>query len=164
MTDPQPALAAFTAALSQARSETAAWAALETLTKTLVGARLFTVMTVDIEAMLARRAYTDDPVAYPTSGTKPVVIDDWFVTMRTKRALYVANDIRDVADHFPDLDLILSLGCGSVVNLPIILGDDLVATMNILDVEGHYTPDRVALIEAALTLPAMAAAAVARGF
>lgn len=77
MTDRQTALSAFTAALSGARSEAQAFDALCALTKVTVGAKLFTVMTADMQAMLARRAYTDDPANYPTSGTKPIEMNRW---------------------------------------------------------------------------------------
>ena len=152
----------FQSALSAATTETQAFAALEALTKATVGAKLFTVMTADMQAMLARRAYTDDPVNYPTSGTKPIEIDRWFEQVHGRHESFVANTLADIATVFPDADLIGRLGCGSVINLPIILGGDLVATVNMLHAEGYYTPERVALAQDVLVLPAMAAMAVAR--
>lgn len=155
------ALHAFQSALSEARTETEAFAALDALTKATVGAKLFTVMTADMDAMLARRAYTDDAVNYPTSGTKPITIDRWFEQVHGRHESFVANTLADIATVFPDADLIGSLGCGSVVNLPVILGGQMVATVNILHAEGYYTPERVAQIHDLLTLPAMATMAVA---
>ncbi|MDB5473386.1 MAG: hypothetical protein JWP99_689, partial [Devosia sp.] len=58
------------------------------------------------------------------------------------------------AKVFPDYPLIASLGCGSVINLPVLLEDDLVATINILDKEGHFTPERVTAAEERLAIPA----------
>lgn len=155
------ALHAFQSALSEARTETEAFAALDALTKATVGAKLFTVMTADMDAMLARRAYTDDAANYPTSGTKPITIDRWFEQVHGRHESFVANTLADIATVFPDADLIGSLGCGSVVNLPVILGGQMVATVNILHAEGYYTPERVAQIHDLLTLPAMATMAVA---
>lgn len=162
MTDIRQALAAFDAALSQATTEEAAFDALCALTKAAIGAKLFTVMTVDMGAMLARRAYTDDPVHYPTSGTKPIEINAWFEIVHGRHETFVANRLSDIAKVFPDAELIGRLGCGSVVNLPVILGGELVATVNILHAEGYYTPERVARVHEILRLPAMAALAVAR--
>ena len=155
--------AAFAAALSRATTEAAAFDALCTLTRATVGAKLFTIMTVDMGAMLARRAYTDDPVHDPTSGTKPIERNAWFDIVHGRRKTFVANTLADIARVFPDAELIGRLGCGSVVNLPVVLGGELVATVNILEAEGHYTPDRVELIHAALALPALATLAVVRG-
>ncbi|MGR3762199.1 GAF domain-containing protein (plasmid) [Roseobacteraceae bacterium NS-SX3] len=161
MTDTAQALAAFTRALGAAADDTAAYSALCTLAKSTVGAKLFTVMTVDMQAMLARRAYTDDPQNYPVSGTKPVEMNSWFDIVHGRHETFAANTLADIAKVFPDAELIGRLGCGSVVNLPVLLGGDLVATVNILHEEGYYTPRRVALAEEVLTLPAMAALAVA---
>jgi hypothetical protein len=70
MPDDTP-LSRFDASLADAGSPDAAYAALARLVDATVGARLFTIMVVDMDAMLARRAYSSDPVNYPASGTKP---------------------------------------------------------------------------------------------
>ena len=156
MTDPGDARRAFDAALAAAATPEAAFAALRRLADALVGARLFTVMTVDMRAGLARRAYTSDPASYPATGTKPVRHDAWFEVVHGRHETFVANTLADIARVFPDHDLIGALGCASVVNLPVLRAGALVATVNLLDVEGHYTPERVERIEAGLTLPSMA--------
>ena len=63
---------------------------------------------------------------------------------------------------FPDHAIIGALGCGAVLNLPVVIADRLAATVNLLDVEGHFTPARIAAA-ADLALPALAAVALARG-
>ena len=70
---------------------------------------------------------------------------------------FVANTLADIATVFPDYELIGSLGCGSVINLPVTEGGEVVATVNMLDSEQHYTPQRVALAEAHLHTPALQA-------
>ena len=157
MSDFSPALAAFDRALGAATRPDAAFDALHALTRATVGVRLFTIMTVDMQAMLARRAYTSDPENYPCSGTKPVEMNSWFEVVHTRREMFVANTLAEIAEVFPDHALIGSLGCGSVVNLPIELGGRLAATMNILDREHHYTPARTAVVRTELALPAKAA-------
>lgn len=162
MTETTPALRAFEEALSQATDETQAFDALCALTKATVGAKLFTVMTADMQAMQARRAYTDDPENYPTSGTKEITLNSWFEQVHGRRQSFVANTLEEIDAVFPDAELIGRLGCGSVINLPVILGGEMVATVNILHEAGYYTPARVAQAEALLRLPAMAAMALAR--
>lgn len=161
MTDTQTALDDFTTALAAATTEEAAFDALCILTKATVGAKLFTVMTSDTDAMISRRAYTDDAVHYPTSGEKTIVMNRWFDQVLTRQESFVSNTLADIDTVFPDAELIGKLGCGSVVNLPIIVAGKVVATMNILHEEGYYTPERVAQIQQVLRLPAMAASAVA---
>lgn len=162
MTDHSAALSAFDAAIAEAATPEAAFIALQTLARATVGARLFTVMTVDMENEVARRAYTSDAQSYPASGTKPINYGPWFDVVHKQRAYFVANTIADIAKVFADHELIDSLGCQSVVNMPVILQGELVATVNMLDAEGHYTPERVDAIRQTLSIPAKLAVALAR--
>lgn len=146
-------LAAFDRAIANDTRPDAPWIALETLARKVIGARLFTTMTVDMKNEVARRAYTSDPVSYPSSGTKPIRYDSWFDIVHKERRSFVANTIEDIAVVFPDYELINSLGCQSVVNIPVEVGGELLGTVNCLDVADHYTPERVAASEL-LKMPA----------
>ncbi len=84
--------------------------------------------------------------------------------MHGERRSFVANTIEEIAKVFPDHDLIASLGCGSVHNLPVVLEGELVATINMLAAPHHYTPARVAEAEWLLALPARTCAALAMLF
>jgi GAF domain-containing protein len=150
----EAALRDFNLAISSAPNAETAFKALHALANALVGARLFSVMTVDTDAGVARRAYSSDLVNYPVSGTKPIQHNYWFDVVHLERRPFVANTIEEIADVFPDYQLIDSLGCQSVVNLPVVLGDKLVATVNLLDREGHFTSERMSMIEVHLTTPA----------
>lgn len=147
----------FDQALAAATTETEIFDALYALTQTVTKAHLFTVMTVDMEAGLARRAYTNMPEAYPTSGTKPITRDAWFAQVHDRHETFVANTISDIAAVFPDYELINSLGCQSVLNLPVVLDGNLAATVNILNGESFFTPARVQEIKMQLTGPSEAA-------
>jgi hypothetical protein len=154
----------FDHGISTARESDAVWEALEELSKAVVGHRLFTVMTVDIAANLARRAYTNNSRDYPVSGTKPIHRDKWFDIVDGEKRSFVANTIADISKVFPDFELIASLGCGSVMNMPVVLQGELVATINMLDAEHHYTPERVSAAEAMLPIPAKLCYALAAQF
>ena len=162
MTEHFEAIARFDAAIANAKGAGEAFGALQALVQATVGAKLFTFMTVDMQAEVARRAYTSDPQNYPTSGTKPIRYDSWFDIVHKERQYFVANTIADIAKVFPDHELIDSLGCQSVVNMPVVLGGELVGTVNMLDVDGYYTAERVALIKEIIAVPAKLAAMVAR--
>lgn len=146
-------LAAFDSAIANDARPDAPWIALEAFARKLIGAKLFTTMTVDMKNEVARRAYTSDPVSYPSSGTKPIRYDNWFDIVHKERKSFVANTIEDIAKVFPDHELINSLGCQSVVNIPVEVGGELLGTVNCLDVAHHYTPERVAAAEL-LKMPA----------
>ena len=143
--------------IKEQRTSGHCWNALQTLYAGTVGFKLFTVMTVDLAKEVARRAYSSDVEAYPVSGTKPITHDQWFDIVSRQQRSFVANTIADIASVFPDHEKIWSLGCGSVVNLPLILDGKLVATINILDAEHHYTPTCVAIIETELARPSLMA-------
>jgi hypothetical protein len=162
MTDHADAIARFDASIAEARGADEAFAALQALTQATVGAKLFTYMTVDMANEVARRAYTSDAAHYPTSGTKPIHYDSWFDIVHKQRQYFVANTIADIAKVFADHELINSLGCQSVVNMPVVLGGELVGTVNMLDVDGYYTPERVQMIRDVIAVPAKLAAMVAR--
>ncbi|WP_246748758.1 GAF domain-containing protein [Rhizobium setariae] len=150
MPDLERARAEFDAALGRAEHADQAFAALQALTEEVVGAKLFTVMTVDMAAGVARRAYSSDARSYPASGTKPIHYDAWFKGVSEQRVAFVANTLADIAKVFPDYELIGSLGCGSVINLPIFIDDVFVCTVNMLHEEHYYTEDRVALAKTCL--------------
>lgn len=163
MTEHFDAIARFDAAIAEAKGADEAFGALQALVQATIGAKLFTYMNVDMEAEVARRAYTSDAANYPTSGTKPIRYDSWFDIVHKQRQYFVANTIADIAKVFPDYELIDSLGCQSVVNMPVVIGGVLVGTVNMLDVDGYYTPERVAAIRELIAVPAKLAAMVARG-
>jgi hypothetical protein len=136
-------LQSFETSIATGTAPDAPWVALQDLTRAVIGAKLFTIMTVDMHAGLARREYTSDPLAYPVSGTKPVHYDDWFDRIANQRQPFIANTIADIAKVFPDHETIWSLGCGSVINIPVFVGGKLLGTVNCLDVEHHYSEERV---------------------
>ncbi|MBV7397284.1 GAF domain-containing protein [Mameliella sediminis] len=152
----------FETDLAAAQTPDAAWLALQQLVQSTVGAKLFTIMTIDMQAMLARRAYSSDPVNYPAAGTKPITPNRWLDHVHGQGQTFVANTLAEIDTVFPDAELIGKLGCGSVINLPIRDEGKLVATMNILHEEQHYTPDRVTVTEETLAGPAQAAYVKAR--
>lgn len=155
------ALVEFRAAIADDIEGDAPWRALQGLAQETVGCKLFTVTTVDLEANVARRLYTNMAEAYPVSGTKPITVDPWFELVVQGRKLFVANTLDEIANHFPDWELIGSLGCGSCVNMPVAVGGTVLGTVNMLDEEQHFTLERVALIEH-LQVPAIAAFLAAR--
>lgn len=143
--------------LAAAKTESEVFEALYRFSDTLLPVRLWTVMTVDLDAGIARRAYSNMPEAYPTSGTKPITPNAWFDIVHGRRETFVANTLTEIAAVFPDYDLIGSLGCGSVMNLPVFDNGTLLGTVNLLDAEGHFTPERVRYARDKLEVPSLEA-------
>ncbi len=145
----------FADALAAAQDQPAtAFAALQSLAQARIGAKLFTLMTVTPEG--ATRVWSNSPEAYPVSGTKPLPEGPWAEIVLERHEIFVANDAAGLAEVFPDHEVIASLGCASVVNVPCVAGGRVVGSVNCLDVAGHYTLDRV-LTADTLRVPGAAA-------
>ncbi|HXW20080.1 MAG TPA: GAF domain-containing protein [Roseiarcus sp.] len=137
----------FLAALARPDQPDATLSALQTIFRREVGAKLFTVMSFNAATRLSRRVHSSHPAEYPVSGFKPAPPGAWSRTVLDDRKIFVANSIEAIAEVFPDHELIRSLGCESVVNLPVVFSGAVIGTVNILDTAGFYTADRVAKVE-----------------
>ena len=116
-----------------------------------LGTRLFTVTVQDLPAGLARRAYTSHPVEYPLSGTKPLTRDGWYDHCIAGRQTFVANTAPEFARYFFDHALITALGLGACINVPIVGGDAVLGTVNLLAEEQHFTAERLAAYHTIIT-------------
>jgi len=117
--------------------------ALNQLAQRNAGAIIFTCSTFDSVTQQAMRIYTNQPGEYPVSGLKNVVENRWTRHVLDQGQTFVANETGGFADVFPDYELINSLGCHSVVNMPIIISGKVLGTVNLLHEAGYYTPERV---------------------
>ncbi len=110
------------------------------------GFKLFTLLVVDRSAGEVARVYTSDPVAYPVKGRKPLQSDTpWAQRLLIEGEPYVGYTAKDIRDVFFDHELIASLGCDSVLNLPVIADDGaVVGTVNLLHEANWYTPEHAA--------------------
>ncbi len=152
----QPLEDFYTALACEAGQPKTAFEGLERLAHLIVGVRLFSLMAINHESATAGRIYSSDRKAYPVQGTKPVPQNEWTQIVLERRETFVANDIERIAEVFPDHELIQSLGCGSVINVPIVVCGRVAGTINCLDEPGHYSPERVVASEH-LKLPGAAA-------
>ncbi len=125
-----------------------------------LGTRLFTITALDPAAGVARRVYTSHPVEYPVAGTKPLTRDGWHQTTIIDRQTFVANTPPEFAKYFFDHALIVSLGLGSCINIPVHDGGLVLGTVNLLAEAGHFTADRLTAYQALISAvqPALCAA------
>lgn len=158
------ARAGFIRAIAEPGQPETAFAALSELVASEIGAKLFTVMTFDEASGLARRRWSNMSQAYPPGGTKPMLRDKWSAQVLDRQEPFVANDIGTIAEVFADHELIASLGCESCLNLPIVVGGEVIGTLNCLNKAGHYTPERVARAQETLSVPGATCLLIARMF
>lgn len=155
MTEHAAVFRAFEEALARHDDPLETGAALHRLAEALIGVKIFTLTAIEMPLMQVRRVYSSHPDVYPVLGTKPIVLDPWFEAMRTERRITAINTAAEMEGQFPDLALIRSLGCNSSLSVPIMVGNELVGTINALDVEGRY-PDAALEKAQDLIIPATA--------
>ena len=122
--------------------------ALEEWVQQDVGAIICSGSVFDLAAGKSRRIHTNQPEIYPVSGLKDIIPNAWTAQVLDGRTSFVANTLAEIAAVFPDHPIIRSLGCGSVMNMPVFLAGRFMGTVNILHEPGYYTVDRVAKLHA----------------
>ncbi len=120
---------------------------LEKIAHVNLDVKLFSIMTIDFARDEARRIYTSSPEVYPLSGTKPIPENNWADIVIRRKQLFVANDYPTLVKTFPDHEIIKSLGCEAIINVPIIMGGEIHGTLNILGPRGAYPPDSIKYAE-----------------
>ena len=133
----------FLAVLAGPDQPHAIFDALEVLTVDTVGTLLFTAMTHDTTTMRSIRRHSSNEAAYPVGGWKPLRQGLWFETVIAGRRPFAALTIEEIAVVFSDYELIRSLGCESALNLPVVVDNRVIGTVNLLHEKGYYTPARV---------------------
>lgn len=153
----QEALGLVLRAVGEAEQPRASFAALERAARWSLGHRLFTIMRHDAAAGLNRRVWSSQPEAYPLGGSKPVRETGWTRVLLREGRPFIGRDAGDIRANFADAELILSLGCESVLNLPVRWRGEVIGTVNLLDRAGAYTPHhaREGQLLAALAIPAL---------
>jgi hypothetical protein len=108
-----------------------------------IGSKLTTATIFDVAGGRLRRVYTENAEAYPVGGYKPIPANKWTETIIGRREIYTALTIEAIAEDFFDWQLIRSLGCESIANLPIVVGGQTIGAFNLLHEAGYYTAERL---------------------
>ncbi|MFJ8910185.1 GAF domain-containing protein [Amycolatopsis sp. NPDC102389] len=130
----------------------------EDKTRATIGVRLFTVLAWVPERRALRRVHSSHPAEYPVGGEKTVeVAAGWLERCITGQEPYFGPDSAAVREIFADHELIDRLGCGTVINVPVMDGRRTLGVLNLLDAEGSYDDDSVAVARslAPLAVPAL---------
>ena len=156
--DPLVQLHAIAAAAAEPDQPRALFAAIERATAALIGHRLFTVMRYHADTAESERVWSNQPAPYPVGGRKPMPDTPWGRRVFGERRPYIGRSADDIRAVFPDHELIASLGCASVLNLPVIWSGRVLGTINLLHEAGWYHDGHVplGLTVAALAVPALA--------
>lgn len=126
------------AALREHDSKEALYKVLDKALADTVGHKLFTLLYVAPTGLRVKRIYTNMPKEYPVGGYKDIGVTPWHQHVVHGRKAWIGYDAKDIAWAYFDHELIVSLGCESAMNIPVVYGGRLLGTMNLLDKAGHY--------------------------
>jgi GAF domain-containing protein len=157
--DPLPHLLAAAASLGRPGQPDSFFRALDEATGRVIGHKLFTVLVHHGAAGESERRYSSQPAAYPVGGRKPLPPSDWARQVFQEHRAFIGRTAADIERVFADHALIASLGCASVLNLPVRYDGRILGTINLLHEEAWYGEADVpiGLAFAALAVPAMLA-------
>lgn len=153
--DPLPHLHAVAAALARPGQPAAAFEALDRALGAVLGHRLFTLLRYHPDSGESERLYTNEPAAYPVGGRKALNPTPWSQQVLRDHKPYLGRTPDDIRAVFFDHALIASLGCGSVLNLPVVYDGRILGTVNLLHEPEWYDEGDipVGLAFAALAVP-----------
>ncbi|MGW0787090.1 GAF domain-containing protein [Streptomyces sp. NPDC002911] len=123
--------------------------ALEEEIRTTVGVRLFTVLAWIPERRVLHRVHSSHPGPYPVGGEKSVEVSGgWLEQCIARQLPYLGADRAAVREVFADHRTIDELGCGAVVNVPVVDDGRTLGMLNVLDAEGRYDEESVRALSA----------------
>ncbi|HVW93828.1 MAG TPA: GAF domain-containing protein [Devosia sp.] len=146
----------FMAVVAEASTPKPVFEALLEIVNGHVGNRLMTAQAFEVPAGRQRRIYSENEAAYPVGGFKPIQGGRWTDTILDRREIFSSVSIEDMAEVFFDWKLIQSLGCESILNLPVVVAGEVIGTLNLLNRAGYYTAERVAAARDVLPFATMA--------
>lgn len=156
-TDPRPHFLAVAGALAQPGQPAPLFSALDQALGAVLGHKLFTVLVHHAAGGESERRYSSRPEAYPVGGKKPLPPSDWARQVFHEQRAFIGRTAADIERVFADHALIASLGCASVLNLPVKHDGRILGTINLLHEEAWYDEADVpaGLTFAALAIPAL---------
>ena len=123
---------------------------------------LFTILLHHPALKQSERFYTNMPGAYPVGGRKPVTDKPWMQRVIHAGQPYIGRTRADIRDVFFDYELIWSLGCESVLNMPVRWAGQTLGTLNLLHRAGRYDEAHVEPVRLIAQLAAPALLTVSR--
>ncbi|MBO9651356.1 MAG: GAF domain-containing protein [Variovorax sp.] len=148
------------AALQQPQST---FAALDGALSATIGHRLFTILVHHRAQRESERIYSNMPDSYPVQGRKPVTDSQWMQQVMGRGLPYIGRNADDIREVFYDHALILSLGCESVLNIPLRWRGQTIGTLNLLHQANWYEVHHIELatVFAQMAVPAVMAMSLA---
>ncbi len=145
------------ASLNEFDQPHAVFRAVDAALKQQVGHILFTILISHHETRESERFYSNLPDAYPVGGKKPITDSELMQRLLVAGEPYIGRNAEDIRWAFYDHELIRSLGCDSVLNMPVRWQGRTIGTLNLLAGANHYNETHIPIVRsiAHLALPGM---------
>ncbi|MGH7056798.1 MAG: GAF domain-containing protein [Acetobacteraceae bacterium] len=153
--DPAPYVTTVVASMQAEDQPQSLFRAIDAALAQAIGHVLFTILVHHPDRRENERFYTNRPAEYPVGGRKPLADTAWTRQVIGRGEPYIGRSADDIRSVFFDHALILSLGCESVLNVPLRWRGETLGTLNLLHRAAYYHEADVATARlfAALALP-----------
>jgi hypothetical protein len=144
-------------ALAKPNQLSAPWHELNATLQREIGHKLMTVLRIDPTQQWSERIYSSQPDAFASHGRKLLGAAPQMRRVIAAGQPMIIDGEAAVRAAFPDHGQIFSLGCACVMNVPLIWHGNVLANVNLLDVEGAYshTAANFAQVASYLCLPTL---------
>jgi len=132
---------ALPAVLAAQRADDAALALFQAMDAGLArspGHLLLTVLVYHREFGESQRAYSSRPLEYPVGGRKTLGQAPRMRHVLASGEPFIGRSRQDIVDNYADHATLLAMGCGSIVNMPVRWGGEVLGTVNLLHAQGRY--------------------------
>lgn len=139
-------IAALAAAVAEGKPTEAIYAAAAAAAKELIGYRLFTVLALDGTdfPLRVQRAYSANPDTYPPGGVKEKGDTPWTCQVLIQGRPFIGRSADDIRENFNDFELLHSLGCDAILNVPAVVRGRVAGTVNMSGAAGHFNESHIA--------------------
>ena len=158
-TDPLPHLKSIAVAVRAPDQPKVTFQALDAAMKAVIGHKLLTVLIYHEALQETERFYSNNLDAYPIAGRKQVRPTSWTEQLLICQNCYIGYNADDIREFFLDYELIHSLGCDAILNVPVVWNGVTHGTCNLMHEEGWYDKGDT---EMAMTIASIAAPAYLR--
>jgi len=155
-TDPLPHIKKLAAAVRLPDQPIATFRALDAAMDAVIGHTYITVLLYHLDLQEIERFYSSKLDAYPLSGRKDVPENEWTEKLLINQECFIGYNANDIKKYFFDYELIHSLGCDAILNVPVVYDGITIGTINLVHEEGWYEEGdtEIALTIASISAPA----------
>ena len=116
-----------------------------------------TLLAVSADRKSVSRIATSNQRMFPCGGGEMLDADDpWVRRIMGEKKPVIADGREGLARYLTNWEAIEAEGYGASGSFPVVIGGQVMGTVNILAAQGYFTPDRVVMIEALLPFVALA--------